>query len=302
MKSAPKNSLRISACIIFFAGCGTGPVSPSAPGGSPNVATSPQPSTHIQGFITDITGVPVELAVIQVADGPNSGLTSVTNETGRFEMSGGVAAQKGSPVTLRITREDYQPRTVTAWWWQVTGVGSERQERFWLDRGPALNLDPGSYTLTIKFDPAHAAPWLLNAPCAGFPANLASRSFPVTVTSSHMGFPDDRSINLDPPFAKGLGFGLSLIGRFASFEIDFPIVEEFEAFRYLEISGVAPTTSLMSTHSDGPTLEIPFTGSFSYCQARSSRGAAYCQHLSGDQTVAFHTCSSDRATMIFAKR
>ena len=51
----------------------------------------------------------------------------------------------------------------------------------WIPLEPPIGLDPGDYTLTLAIDLATASDrGIPQAPCAGFPVNLASCTYRVT--------------------------------------------------------------------------------------------------------------------------
>jgi hypothetical protein len=138
------------------------------------------------------------------------------------------------------------------------------------------------------------------APCAGFPADMASRSYNATITASpHT--PIDRILSLQAPTVfSNSQVRLSIAERFIGFEIDFPFTEEFTGFRYLNIIGNAPTQEPV-TVSD-TDVSIPFSALFQYCElkAQARLGWENCQHA--DQIVRFHACSSNSARIVLSKR
>jgi hypothetical protein len=163
---------------------------------------------------------------------------------------------------------------------------------------PAIGgLEPGGYTLNLTIDLATASDHsgIPQAPCAGFPRDLASRSHRVMV---EMGS-DNRYVRLDGDRFGFLGF--SIKGPYVGFEWDQSLIEEFPGFRYLMIGGTAPTAEpAIATAS---SVSIPFYGEFRYCQLKSARGGYNdCSQVPADQIVDYHSCNSDRTMMVFTKR
>ena len=85
------------------------------------------------------------------------------------------------------------------------------------------------------------------------------------------------------------GFGMSIVGRFAEFEFDFPIEVLLADSGDLKIYGVAPTMEPATL--TGSSVSIPFYGAF-----------AYYRHVPPEPTVDHHTCESDHAIMTFSPR
>ena len=105
----------------------------------------------------------------------------------------------------------------------------------WLDNGPTIDLEPGAYTLTIAIDLATARDFLPRAPCKGFPAEFASRSFPATIELR------DRALELyhvtvetrpSKPYSRYIAWGASFWSV-----VEPSLIEEMPGFRYLSIGG-----------------------------------------------------------------
>jgi hypothetical protein len=163
----------------------------------------------------------------------------------------------------------------------------------------AVPLDPGDYTATISMDLSTAHDLGTIAPCAGFPADMASRSYDATITAGSGA--DDRILSFQAPTVfSNAKVGLSRAERFIRFEMDFPFTEEFTGFRYLNIIGEAPTQEPVTVSDTG--VSIPFFALFQYCelQAQARLGWENCQHAGG--VVRFQACSSSSARMVLSKR
>ena len=53
----------------------------------------------------------------------------------------------------------------------------------------------------------------------------------------------------------------------------------------------------------GSSVSIPFNGEFRFCQLSSARGIYNdCSQVPAEQIVDYHSCTSDRASMVFTKR
>ena len=168
---------------------------------------------------------------------------------------------------------------------------------------PVAGLEAGDYTLSLTIDLATASnhPGIPQAPCAGFPVNLASRTHRVTIVQPELSppQPNNRYVRLEGD-RFGL-FGFSVTGSFVGFEWDQSLIEEFPGFRYLMIGGTAPTTE--PGIASGSSVSIPFWGEFRYCQLKSARGGYNdCSQVPAEEILDYHSCNSERTMMVFTKR
>ena len=271
----------VTGAAVLTTGCGPSP-------------TGPDDNTHMRGQVVDRIFRPLAGALIEVVDGPHAGMRQLADAAGRFELRGSA----GDRSTVRVSRDGFHTRTQ---------VLETTNQPFWLDAlEPSIGLEPGGYTLTLTIDLAKASNWIAQAPCAGFPAELASRTYPVTIAEAS--FPlavYNRLVNPDPPIAPWHNlfpqtlFGFGAVERFVGFEWDDPLFEELPGFRYVRIGGKAPTTEPASVN--GSSVSVPFHGDFSYCRTKSFTSRD-CWHERADEIVEFHACSSDHAAMVFTKR
>jgi hypothetical protein len=304
-------NVRATSLALFLTlavgGCGDDP-NPTGP--SQNQL---QHRVSIRGVVTDSLRHPLNGALVEVLDGPSTGMKVLTDGAGRFELrtlstsDPLVMGQVAEAVILRASHDGFQSRTLQDFWSFEVGspLHLPRSEQvIWLDSGPTINLDPGAYTLTAAINLASARDWLPNsrAPCKGFPAEFASRSFQVTVDLRDRAL-DYSSVKIDnqPP---GSGFGLYRVGRFFLAEIEdgfSGMFEDLPGFRYLMIGGtVTGTEPAIET---GTSVTVPFHATFQYCKLKYERGIANnCEQVPADGVVEFHACDSDRATLTFTKR
>jgi hypothetical protein len=283
----PIGVLATSGCVLFAAGCGRSPTAPDGGG------------ITIRAAVTDRLGHPLTGALIDVLDGPLAGTTKLTDYAGKFELTVGATGT----VTLRASREGFQPRTQAVFSQPPNiGVGF----LIVLDSlEPPIGLAPGDYTLTVAIDLATASDHRSSpqAPCSGFPVDLAARSYRATIVeASNPLVLYNRWVSADDPTLLYHNLlDLSVAGRFVGFEWDAGLIEEFPGFRYLNILGTAPTTE--PAIAAGSSVSIPFSGGFWYCQTKSARvGYNNCSQVPADQIVEHHMCESDHATMVFTKR
>ncbi|MBA2303842.1 MAG: carboxypeptidase regulatory-like domain-containing protein [Acidobacteria bacterium] len=285
-------ALAMCGSVLLAAGCDRQP-SPTTPG----MPSSEQ--THIRGLVSDTVRRPLAGALVAVLDGSLAGTTKLTDDAGKFELTGTAAGT----VTLRVSRDGFHAIT-RALSWQQSNSTAIVEGFFRLDTLElAIGLDPGDYTLTIAIDLAASSNHrnLPQAPCAGFPVELASRSYQVTILPESSSLYDRVVRADDRPLHSETLFGFSLAGRFVGFEMDDGIPEDFPGFRFLNIFIAAPTPEPAT--ATGSSVSIPFYGEFRYCQLKSARGIYNdCSQVPAEQIVDYHSCASDHATMMFTRR
>jgi Carboxypeptidase regulatory-like domain len=274
----------ITCCVIFATGCGASPTAPDEAG------------TFLRFTVTDRVDRPLAGALVAVLDGPHAGTTKLTDDAGRFELTGTAVGT----VTIRASRDGFQTRTQALSW----DPRPFYSDRFWLDTvEPSIGLDPGDYTLTIAIDLATASDprGMPQAPCAGFPVDLASRRYRATIVEdSSPTARSNRYVRLDDRAFFSIFFSVS--GPFVGFEIEEGIAEDLPGFGFLTIGGAAPTTE--PAIATGSSVSIPFYGEFRHCQLTFARVGYYndCSQVPAAQIVDYHSCTSDHATMVFTKR
>ena len=271
--------------VFVTAGCGS---SPTAPDDSVAV---------IRGEVRDRVGRPLEGALIAALDGPLAGTTAVTSASGRFELTGASEA----PVTVRVSRDGFRTRTQAL----APDATAGRQRLYvpvWLETvEPPIGLEPGDYTLTFAFDLATARDYNSKARCEGYPADLASLSYPVTIVESPTPTSAyNRWVKLDPePNQWRNLFAFAVAGASVGFAWDEMFFEELPGSRYVRIGGseqaVEAATAL------GATISLPFAGTFEYCQTKSYTSRD-CWHEPAEQIVTYRACRADQARMVFTKR
>jgi len=274
-------------CLLFAAGCGS-PTKPSS-----------EQSMVIRGMVSDRTGNPLAGALVEILSGSRAGTMTRTDRSGKFELLNEtapalVARMSEEQVILRVSRNGFQSRIVEDGW--STG---RSMRVIWLDNGPTIDLEPGAYALTIAIDLATARDFLARAPCKGFPAELASRSFPATIELSDRAL-ERYLVTVETRPSRG-GFLLYRVGRFLLAEVEASLNEEMSGFRHLNIGGTLQKTELPS--DTGTSVSVPFYAAFQYCQLRSSLGIGHdCQQTPTENVVVYNSCTSESATMTFTKR
>ena len=286
-------------CVLVAAGCGS-PTKPSS-----------EQSMVIRGMVSDRTGNPLAGALVEILTGSRAGTKIRTDRLGKFELLAETAPalqarMAEEQVMLRVSHNGFQSRTVEDGWssdasyppgYPLTG---DSVRVIWLDNGPTIDLEPGAYTLTTTIDLTNARDFLARAPCKGFPAELASRSFPATIELR------DRAIELYQVTVETRPlttiFPLYRVARFLDVVVEPSLIEEMPGFRYLSIGGGTSQTTEPPS-ATGTSVSIPFYASFQYCQLRSPLGIGLeCQQTPPENVVVYNSCTSESATITFTTR
>lgn len=283
--AAGVGSLVTCGCVFLTVGCGGSPTAPDD-----GVAV-------IRGEVTDRVGRPLEGALVAALDGRLAGNTVVTSASGRFELPGA----SGAPVTVRVSRDGFHTRTQAL----VPDSPDSRQRLYvpvWLETvQPPIGLEPGDYTLTLAFDPAMARDYNSKAGCEGYPPDLASRSYSVTIVEAPTPTAAyDRWVKLDPePNPWRNVFAFAVAGASVGLAWDEMFFEELPGARYVRIGGAEHAVEGATTL--GASISLPFAAAFEYCQTRSYTSRD-CWQEPAEQIVTYRACWADQATMVFTKR
>jgi len=305
------NILVVASAVVCAADCGSQTTSPST-------VTAALPS-YVGGFVTDRLQRALADVVVHVTDGPMTGVEVRTDGRGRFTVTGNAQG----PVNLYFSKEGYLPKTITESWTPESTrppipPDDPGKTRVALDLvGAQLVIERGDYTMTLTTDLTTAS-GSLTTPCTGFPADLARRSYPVTIeppttadgfTRIVYGVADYRLSSQTLPFRPSI-VGLGIAGQFVGFELENGFggpLEELPGLRYVDISGNAPTSEPAT--STGSRISIPFHGTFEYCKLTTPIYPPYYYHSCGqvaffaqDWIVEHRACVSDHGTMTFTPR
>jgi Carboxypeptidase regulatory-like domain len=257
--------LRMSRAIVLVAamgfGCGdsrnnTPPLTPS-----PSAPVVPQQS--LIGHVADTAFRPIAGARVDVLDGPQAGLSMLSDGDGQFTYSGMFA----SSVTFRVSKDGYVSTTATS---RVSAPGGRPWAYVRLATVDAPADIAGDYTLTFTAD----------ASCTSLPADARTRTYAATIAAT----PDPlvpagtlfRVVIAGASVVPGNdGFPVGVAGSFVTLEVwngENPgVVERLAPRTYVGIFGYAPTTV---TSSDAP-ISAAFDGTIEYCVATADGTPAY---------------------------
>jgi hypothetical protein len=239
------------------------------------------------GYVSDTAFRPVGGASVEIMTGPDAGLVTVSDATGRFEYDRDVS----SPSAVRAVKDGYATGSNTS----VLMTDGRAYVGFSL-----ASLNPpvavtGSYTLTITADSA----------CGSLPDDVRTRSYSATIAAvPNTNVPANTRFN---GTLTGGRFGpftnLFFVGVFGndvtiSTEGEGPsIVEEVGPNRYVAFYGAARAT----VGPEGLTaISVPFAGTIEYCELAGPIGPYY--DCTGPLTAVRHECQSSRSQLTLTRR
>jgi Carboxypeptidase regulatory-like domain len=242
--------LRVFVLVaIVTSGCGATPTSPT---GTP---TNPDRTVTIRGRVQDLVSRPIVDARVLIVDGPRAGLSTTTNEDGRFAFVS--FTTPAELTTLRVEKDGYTPSNPR---WHAP-------DDLTVQLRSATPLDiQGQYAI------AFAAA----AECTQLPSEVRSRNFTAAVSP----VPDRLNFttaltgaNFQPGYDTFSAIVASDAARFLVYSWDAfnwwgedqPIIERLPAGGYVSWMGTATTPVVNSTSS----ITATFDGSVSYCSAPS---------------------------------
>ena len=279
--------LAISQCL---SGCGengtattaSSPISPS---------TSPAGSTQARGRLSDTAFRPLGGATVQVVDGPDAGLSTMTNADGTFTLTG----RFDVTTQFRAIKDGYSPSSARVrpdYCWQCAPPG-------WLlyfsQSSVATPVDiTGDYTLTFIADSS----------CATLPNEFRTRSYAATILpdASDPASPPGTSYSATFSGASFLDeardqIPIGISGPDITFLLDDEgpyLSEEVAPHTYLAFQGRASARVETSSVS---TISTAFDGLIDYCAQDAPIGYPYVcsssRHLQ---------CSSHNHRLILTRR
>jgi len=255
----------MSRAVVLLAamgfGCGdsrnaTPPLAPSAS----VPLTAPQ---SLSGYVADTAFRAVTGARVEVLDGPQAGLSMLSDAGGHFTYTGTFAPS----VTFRVSKDGYNSATTTS---MSSAPGGRPWAYVRLAPVDAPADIAGDYTLTFTAD----------ASCTSLPADARTRTYAATIAAT----PDPlvpagtlfRAVIAGAPVVPGNdGFPVGVAGNFVTLEVwngEGPgVVERLAPKTYVGLFGYAGGTV---TSSSAP-MTAAFDGTIEYCVATTDGTPAY---------------------------
>jgi hypothetical protein len=245
------------------------PVAPSPPppsqGSTPVPSPAPPPDVlrvHVAGAVSDTAFRPVPGARVEVVDGPEAGISTITDAAGAFALAG----RFDDTTLFRATKDDYLSVTKAF----APCCPTSRALYFFLGIAAAPVRLAGDYTLTFAADAA----------CAGLPEEARTRDYNVTLVESSSPVIAPSSwftvtFRDAPLLSNYSSFLIGRAGEYLAFNLEESegpyLVEEIAPNAYVAIGGMAATT----VGSAPNTISAAFEGTIEYCRLRSPMGTYY---------------------------
>ena len=282
---------------LAIAGCDNGsrptfrgPLAPSPPpqAGPSVAAPPPQPTaTGVRGWVNDTAFRIIEGARVEVVDGPNAGLSAISDGTGQVSFSGSFDVG----AVFRATKEGYLTTTGT-----VNSSCATCPKWITLTMGvlaPPANI-AGDYTLTLIAD----------STCGDLPADARTRTYTAAITPvESANRPANTYFDVNVSGATLLAgykkFWIGVAGDYLSFSLDWEgpiLVEELAANTYVAFGGWATTT--LGTAA-ATTISTAFDGVIDYCELRAPMGTFYSCTAAA---VAHAQCTSKNHQITLTRR
>jgi Carboxypeptidase regulatory-like domain len=278
--------------VMAALGCGPRPTStPMAPSPSPTPVPPPSPPSYtmLNGYVYDTAFRHVAGATVTLLDGAQAGVSTQSNESGRFSIAGTFA----DFTTVRVSKDQYAEATATA---RPNNSSSSALWAFPVLDQLARPVDiTGDYSLTVVVDSA----------CAGIPSEVRTRTYAASIRptpDSHTQAGTSLTLTVDGSFVPlHNSFSIGVAGDEVAFSIyngeDFGLVEKIAPGTFLAIGGT-PRVSI----GTGPvtTISTPFSGDVDYCAFQTDTGWTY-QCNSGPRT-AYEHCEATHHQLTMSRR
>jgi hypothetical protein len=280
----------MSRAVVLLAaigfGCGdsrnaTPPLTPSA---SAPVASQ----QSLAGYVADTAFRAVAGAKVEVLDGPQAGLSMLSDGGGQFTYTGTFA----SSVTLRVSKDGYVSATGTS---RVSAPGGRPWAYVRLESVAAPANIGGDYTLAFTAD----------ASCTSLPDDARARTYAVTLAATADPLVPAgtlfRAVIAGAPVLPGNdGFPVGVAGSFVGLEVwngEGPgVVERLAPKTYVGLFGYASTTVTSADSS----ITAAFNGTIEYCVATTDGSPAYgCTSVKTDK---LEQCESKNHRVTLTRR
>lgn len=263
------------------------PRAPDVPSSSTPPPANPN-AIALAGTVVDRVWRPLAGARVEVLDGPDSGLSTLTDAKGGFQLVG-----EFNPTTrFRATSSQHRestlvlpPRCATCNpnWWLHFSLETE-----------AASVDlAGAYSLTFVADPA----------CTTLPEEFRQRTYPATIRPTGPDIAAQFKVSVDGgSFLSGYdSFDVGVAGdAFAAWLGDFHgspgVAERVAATTVLSFEGSAQASGV----ADAATVVATLDGTIGYCELRGEPASRYSTCLPG-QSAANVLCTSTKHQLILER-
>jgi hypothetical protein len=281
---------RLSRTIVLlaFSGCSCGDSRNRTPPLAPTTSAPVISQQSLSGYVADTAFRAVAGARVDVLDGPQAGLSMLSDGAGQFTYMGTFT----SSVTFSVSKDGYNSATGTS---RVSAPGGRPWAYIRLEMVAAPVNIAGDYTLTFTADAA----------CTSLPDDARARTYAVTLSAA----PDPlvpagtlfTAVIVGAPVVPGNdGFPVGVAGNYVNLEVwdgEGPgVVERLAPRTYVGLFGHAGTTV---TSSDAP-ITAAFDGTIEYCVATFDGDPSYgCTSVQADRR---EQCASKNHRITLTRR
>jgi len=280
----------MSRAVVLVAatgfGCGdsrnaTLPLTPSA---SAPVASQ----QSLSGYVADTAFRSVAGAKVEVLDGPQAGLSMLSDAAGQFTYTGTFA----SPVSFRVSKDGYITATETS---RMSAPGGRPWAYVRLETVAAPADIAGDYTMTVIADSV----------CTAIPEEWRTRTYAATIgPRSDALLRPNTLLTLTvvgaPLLPNRDNFQIGVSASDIGFTIyqgeDFGLVEQLTPTTFLAVQGFG----LASIDGSASTISARFDGVIDYCALKSESGWNY--NCTTGPVIAHTSCESKNHRLTLTRR
>ncbi len=282
--------LRMSRAVVLVAamGFGCGDSRNATPPLTPSASAPAASQQSLSGYVADTAFRAVAGAKVEVLDGPQAGLSMLSDGGGQFTYTGTFT----SSVTLRVSKDGYVSATGTS---RVSAPGGRPWAYVRLEPVAAHANIAGDYTVTFTAD----------ASCTSLPAEARSRTYAATIAAT-----PDPLVPAGTLFRLAItgaalvpgndGFPIGVAGSFVNLEVwngEGPgVVEQLAPRTYVGLFGAAGTT----VGTSGAPISASFDGTIEYCVTTFDGNPSYgCTSVQTDRR---EQCASKNHSVTLTRR
>jgi hypothetical protein len=281
---------RLSRAIVLlaFLGFGCGDSRNRTPPLAPSTSAPAVSQQSLSGYVADTAFRAVTGARVEVLDGPQAGLSMVSDAVGQFTYTGTFT----SPVSFRVSKDGYISATETS---RVSAPGGRPWAYVRLETVAAPADIAGDYTMTVIADSV----------CTGIPEEWRTRTYAATIgprldpllrpntllTLTVVGAPLLPNRDNFP-----IGVSASDIGFTIYQGEDFGLVEQLTPTTFLAVQGFG----LASIDGSASTITAMLNGVIDYCALKSESGWNY--NCTTGPAIAHASCESKNHRLTLRQR
>jgi hypothetical protein len=264
----------IVGLAITLTGCGGSSPVTTAPSATAGATPAPRPTAvAMMGTVSDGAFRPIPGAIVEVLDGPQTGVMTITNSRGEFSFEGTI----DDHTRFRATSDGYSPSIATLQP-ACAACNPPRWVHFVLNAvAPSVNM-AGDYTVTFA------------SACASLPIDVRTRVYQATIGPS----PYNGYVNVPlkgGTFIEGWdSLPMGVESDYVAFWLEI-LVEQIAPNTYLTFNALAAAHIGSQARS---TYTFPLDGSIDYCVTKDTGSYEDCYRNAASTRA---TCYSGQMTL-----